>query len=114
MNNYDTLLSALNKGYYLDNFYEISKICKDLSTQNTQDAWIFFIFDKLFCDLAYDWEDRLVKASEAENLEKSISPPIKEIIINLKERKSISKTVNNVNILVLAFSHYMSINYDNI
>ena len=114
MNNYDTLLSVLNKGLYIDNFYEITKICKDLSTQNTQYAWVFFIFNKLFYDLAYDWEDRPVKVSEGDYLEKNISPSIKEIIKNLKEEKSISQIVNNVNILVLNFYKYMSINFDNI
>ena len=108
MNNYDTLLSALDKGLYLDNSLEMIKICQDLSNQNTQYAWVFFIFNTLFDDIIYNLEDRPVKVSEVDYLEKNISPHIKAIIGHLIARDSISQIADQVNILVLNFPNYLT------
>lgn len=108
MNNYDMLLSELDKGLYVDNISDMIKICNILSIQNAQYVCVFFIFKTLFYDLIHNMEDRPVKASEIEYLENNISPHIKAIIENLRAHNSISLIIDQVNSLVLAFPNYLT------
>ena len=77
MNNYIKLEKKLDKGLYIQNIYEMVKICKKLSKTNLLP---FYVIQSLLLDVAKEWDGESVTVEQTQFVEENINKPIKKIL----------------------------------
>lgn len=79
MTNLQVLREKLEKGFYVDNLYEMARLCKTMALESNNPA-PFFIMQKIFSGIADYWEDRPVVVEEAKLVEGELLKSIKGLV----------------------------------
>ena len=69
------LRKGLNKGFYVDNLYEMARLCNDMALES-KNPTPFFIMRKIFLGIANYWEERPVIVEEAKFVEVELKKTI--------------------------------------
>ena len=100
--NLQQLREKLEKGFYLDNLYEMASLCKDLTVGAVSPA-PFFIMENIFSGIAKYWEDRPVIVEEAKLVEGEMIKPLKDLIGGIEANASGEQMVYLLNKAVSAY-----------
>jgi len=101
--NLQQLREKLEKGFYVDNLYEMARLCKNLAL-DCQFPAPFFVMRHIFLGIAKYWEDRPVIVEEAKLVEVEITKPLKDLISGIEANASSEQMFHLLN---KAVSSYM-------
>lgn len=90
------LRERLDKGFYVDNLYEMVRICKSLALE-TSSPTPFFVMRQIFLNIANYWEDRPVIVEEAKLVEVEIIKPMMNLIETIEAKGSNDQIYNFLN-----------------
>lgn len=96
------LRENLEKGFYLDNLYEMARLCKSLALDTTSPAPFFFMAH-IFLDIARQWEDKPLVVEEAKVVESKITKPLEELIEGIATNASSEEIFTLLNRVVSAY-----------
>lgn len=96
------LRERLAKGFYVDNLYELARVCKKLSLDTSSPA-VFFIMESIFLNVARNWEDRPLPDEEALQVESKLMTPLKELVGALEEDSTNEEVLELLNEVVSAY-----------
>ena len=102
MTNLQQLKEKLERGFYLDNLYEMARLCKGLALDTTSPA-PFFIMEQIFLDIARHWEDKPLIVEEAKLVEVEIIKPLKDLISGIEENVSSEQMVHLMNKVISSY-----------
>ena len=97
------LQEKLEKGFYVDNLYEMARLCKNLALETVNPA-PFFVMRHIFLGIAKYWEDRPVIVEEAKLVETEMIKPLKDVIGGIETNASSEQMFHFLN---KAVSSYM-------
>ena len=100
--NLQQLREKLERGFYVNNLYEMAGLCKNLVLDTVNPA-PFFIMEHIFLDIAKYWEDRPVIVEEAKLVETEMMKPLKELIGGIEANASSEKIAHLMNKVVLSY-----------
>ena len=87
INEFSNLKDNLNKGFFVDNLYEMSRLCDRLA-KDSPDAPVFYVLRSVFLDFAEDWDDRPLLEDKATQVQQIVETPIRNVIEGLDKKKS--------------------------
>ncbi len=96
------LRERLDKGFYVDNLYEMARICKSLALE-TSSPTPFFVMRQIFLNIANYWEDRPVIEEEAKLVEVEIIKPIRELVAAIEAKGSNDQIYNILNRTIASY-----------
>ena len=101
--NLQQLREKLEKGFYVDNLYEMARLCKNLALE-TANPVPFFVIEQIFLGIARHWQDRPVIVEEAKLVEAEMIKPLKDVIGGIEANASSEQMFHFLN---KAVSSYM-------
>ena len=101
--NLQKLREKLERGFYVNNLYDMARLCKSLALDTTNPA-PFFIMENIFPGIAKYWEDRPVIVEEAKLVEVEMTKSLKELMDGIEANASSEQIVHLLN---KAVSSYM-------
>ena len=90
------LREKLDKGFYVDNLYEMAHLCKDMAL-GSQSPVPYFIMQKIFSGIAIYWDDKPVIVEEAKLVEIELKKPLELLIDAIEEEVANSKLMELAN-----------------
>ena len=102
MANLQQLRETLEKGFYLDNLYEMAHLCKTLASDTTYPA-AFFVMKDIFLDIARHWEERALPVDEAKRVEREMAKPLRDLIRGIDTDVSAEVVLDLLNEVVSAY-----------
>jgi len=96
------LQERLEKGFYLDNLYEMAHLCKTLASDTVYLA-VFFVMGDIFLDIARRWEERALPVEEAKRVEWEMTKPLRNLIEGIERNASSEEIMDLLNTLVSAY-----------
>ncbi len=99
MTNLQQLREKLEKGFYLDNLYEMARLCRNLALDTASPA-PFFIMEHIFLDVARHWEDKPLPVEEAKLVESFLLQPLEDLVEGIEADVSSEEVVNLLNRVV--------------
>jgi hypothetical protein len=100
--NLQQLQEKLEKGFYLDNLYEIAHLCKMLASDTIYPA-AFFVMRDIFLNIARRWEERALPVDEAKRVEREMARPLEDLIRGIDADVSPEVVLNLLNGVVSAY-----------
>jgi hypothetical protein len=100
--NLQHLQEKLEKGFYLDNLYEMAHLCKMLASDTICPA-PFFVMRNIFLDIARNWEERALTVEEAKRVEKKMTKPLGDLIEGIEIDSSSEEVLYLLNTLVSTY-----------
>ncbi len=100
--NLQQLRGKLEKGFYLDNLYEMARLYKSLALDTASPA-PFFVMEQVFLGIARDWEDRPLPVDEAKQVEEKILKSLEDFVDGIEENASSEEVSNLLNTVVSAY-----------
>ena len=100
--NLQQLRERLAKGFYVDNLYEMARLCRDLALDTSRPT-PFFVMQHIFSDIAKYWEERPLSVEEAKLVEVEMTKPIKDLIGGIKANASSEQIVHLLNKVVSSY-----------
>jgi hypothetical protein len=100
--NLQQLQEKLEKGFYLDNLYEMARLCKTLAS-NTIYLVEFFVMRDIFLDIARRWEERALPVKEAKRVELEMTKPLGDLIQGIETEASAEVVLDLLNNVVSAY-----------
>lgn len=100
--NLQQLREKLEKGFYLDNLYEMARLCKSLALDTASPA-SFFVMEQVFLGIARDWEDRPLPVEEAKQVEEKVIQTLKDLVDGIGANASSEEVFNLLNMVVSAY-----------
>lgn len=82
--NLQQLGKKLERGFYVDNLYEMAQLCRDLALDATNPT-PFFVMEHIFLGIAKDWEDRPLTVEEAKFVESGMIKSLEELIEGIEK-----------------------------
>ncbi len=95
------LREKLEKGFYLDNLYEMARLCENLEL-DTVSPVPFFVMEQVFLDIARHWEDKPLPVEEAKLVEAKFTKPLEELIEGIRVNASSEEILDLLNRVVSA------------
>lgn len=77
--NLQKLRERLSKEFYIDNLYEMVRLCRSLALDTSYPA-PFFVMEKIFLGVADHWDDRPLTVEEAQKVKSKMIRPLEELI----------------------------------
>lgn len=96
------LRENLKKGFYVDNLYEMSHLCRNLAL-DTASPTPFFVMQYIFSNIARNWEDRPVTVEEAKLVESKMTEPLENLIEGIIADASSAEMFDLLNNVVSAY-----------
>jgi len=103
LTNLQQLRENLEKGFYLDNLYEMARLCRNLALDTASPAPFFFM-ETVFLNIARLWEDIPVPVEKAKQVELKLIKPLEELIEGIEKSASSKEAFNLLNRAVAAYS----------
>jgi len=100
--NLQKLQEKLEKGFYLDNLYEMAHLCKMLASDTIYPA-AFFVMRDIFLDIARRWEERALPVEEAKRVERKMTKPLGDLIQGIETEGSAGGVFDLLNNVVSAY-----------
>ena len=85
--NLQQLREKLEKEFYVNNLYEMARLCKALALDAANPA-SFFVMWHIFSEIAWHWEDKPLSVEEAKFVQVEIAKTIMDIIDAIEEDAS--------------------------
>lgn len=85
MSNVMSLMSALDKGLFLNNLYEMIRICNQLDKNAPLP---FYVLESILSDIARSWDGQAVSVEEVKLAETKLIKPMKHVLDLIKEKAS--------------------------
>lgn len=101
--NLQQLRERLAKGFYVENLYEMARLCRDLALDTSRPT-PFFVMQHIFSDIARYWEDKPIVVEEARLVELEIAKPLEDLISGIEANASNEQIIHLLN---KAVSSYM-------
>ena len=102
MTNLQQLREKLEKGFYLDNLYEMACLCRSLALDTTSPAPFFFM-EHIFLNIARHWEDKPLLVEEARLVESKMIEPLEDLVEGIEAFASSEEVFNLLNRVVSAY-----------
>jgi hypothetical protein len=96
------LREKLEKGFYVDNLYEMARLCKSLALDAINPA-PFFVMRSIFLGIARDWEDRALPVEEAALVASKLMEPLAKLVDGLETNAPSSELYYLLNNAVAAY-----------
>jgi len=103
--NLQQLREKLDKGFYVDNLYEMARLCKSLALETDYPA-SFFIMEQIFKGIAKYWEDKPLIVEEAKLVELEMIKPLKDLIGGIETNASSEQIVHFLNKVVSSYMFF--------
>jgi hypothetical protein len=100
--NLQQLREKLEKGFYLDNLYEMAHLCKSLAL-DTISPVPFFVMEQIFLDIARKWEDIPLTVEEAKLVESKLVNPLEELVEGIEANASNEEIISLMNQVVSTY-----------
>ncbi len=100
--NLQQLQEKLERGFYVDNLYEMASLCKDLALGTTSPA-PYFIKEQIFLRIAENWEERPLSVEEAKLVEVEMIKPLKDLIGGIETSASSEQIIHLLNKTVSSY-----------
>lgn len=81
------LKEKLDKGFFVQNFYDMAQTCESL-VEDKFGGPAFYILRSIFLDIARDWNGRPISVDEATEVKNKLDAPIRELVEVLETRRS--------------------------
>lgn len=94
--NLQQLREKLGRGFYVDNLYEIARLCRSLALETDYPA-SFFIMEQIFKNIAKYWEDKPIIVEEAKLVENEIVKPVNDLIDGIEANASSEQIIELLN-----------------
>ena len=94
--NLQQLREKLDKGFYVDNLYEMARLCRNLALETDNPA-PFFIMEQIFRGIAKYWEDKPIIVEEAKLVENEIVKPVKDLFDGIEANASSEQIIDLLN-----------------
>ena len=102
MANLQQLQDKLEKGLYLENLYEMARLCQALASDTIYRV-AFFVMREIFLDIARGWDERAVPVEEAKRVEQQMLEPIRDLIRGIDRQAADEVILNLLNTVVSAY-----------
>ena len=102
MANLRTLREKLEKGFYVDNLYEMARLCKSMALGSNSPV-PFFIMQKIFSGIADYWDDKPVSVEDAKLVEAELKEPLRHLIDALEDKAENEKIMELADKAVLSY-----------
>ena len=96
------LREKLNRGFYLDNLYEMARICRSMALESENPA-PFFIMQKVFSGIADYWDDGPVDVEEAKLVEIELKESLGKLIEMLESKAKNGEITEMANKVVSSY-----------
>jgi hypothetical protein len=96
------LQGKLDKGFYLENLYEMAHLCNTLASDAVYRA-AFFVMGEIFLDIARRWEERALPVEEAKRVEWEMTKPLGDLIQGIETETSAEVLLDLLNKVVSAY-----------
>ena len=100
--NLQKLREKLDKGFYLNNLYDMARLCKSKAL-DTSSPTPFFVVERVFLGIASHWENRPLTVEEAKEVESKLVRPLEELIRGIEENASSGEILALLNGFVSAY-----------
>lgn len=100
--NLQQLREKLKKGFYVDNLYEMARLCKNLALETANPA-PFFIMEQIFLGIARYWEDKPIIVEEAKLVEVEMIKPLRDLIGGIEANASSEQMFHLLNRVVSSY-----------
>ncbi len=100
--NLQQLREKLGKGFYVDNLYEIARLCRSLALETDNPA-PFFIMGQIFKNIASYWEDKPIIVEEAKLVESKLKKPLEDLVEGIEANDSSEVIFSLLNRVVSAY-----------
>jgi len=100
--NLQQLRETLEKGFYLDNLYEMAHLCKTLASDTIYLA-AFFVMRDIFLGIARRWEERALPVEEAKRVEWEMTKPLGDLIQGIETKVSAEVVLDLLNKVVSSY-----------
>jgi len=102
LTNLQELQERLKKGFYLDNLYEMARICRNLALDTASPAPLF-VMRNIFLDIARHWEDKPLLVEDAKLVEEKMTEPLVDLVEGIEAATSSEEVLNLLNRVVSAY-----------
>jgi len=96
------LREKLERGFYVDNFYEMARLCKDLAL-GTINPVPFFVMEQIFLGIARYWEDKPIIVEEAKLVEVEMIKPLRDLIGAIEVNASSEQMFHLLNKIISSY-----------
>jgi hypothetical protein len=100
------LKEKLEQGFYVDNLYDMARLCKDMAMESKNPA-PFFIMQKIFSGIADYWDNNPIIVEEAKIVEGGVLQGIKELIEGIENNMSGDQMQNIMNKVVSSYLFFL-------
>ena len=100
--NLQPLREKLERGFYINNLYEMAHLCKNLALDTTSPA-PFFVMQHIFLNIARYWEDKPLLVEEAKLVEGEMIKPLKDLINGIEADASSEQIIHLLNKAVSSY-----------
>ena len=90
--NFQLLKEKLGRGFYVDNLYEMARLCNEKVLEN-ENPTPFFILQKIFSGIADYWDKGPVVVENARLVQNELSQHIKSLINAIENHASAEEIV---------------------
>jgi len=94
--NLKPLRERLEQGFYINNLYEMSRLCKALALESNSPA-PFFIMQKVFSGIADYWDEKPVIVEEAKLVQVELAKSLRELIDAIENSATDEQVMNLTN-----------------
>jgi hypothetical protein len=96
------LKERLDKGFYVDNLYEMARICNAMALESKNPA-PFFIMQKIFSGIADYWGEKPVIVEEAKLVQDELFQLVKNLIDVIEENAPAEQIMHITNKVVSSY-----------
>lgn len=100
--NLQQLQEKLAKGFYLNNLYEMARLCKSSALESNSPA-PFFVMQHIFFNIARYWEDKPLPVEEARLVQSEMVKPIEDLISGIEANATSEQTLTLLNKVVSSY-----------
>jgi len=92
----------LDKGFYVNNLYELAKVFGQMSSSTKWPATACFALRQIALIIAYDWDGRPLPTAEAQSVDAQLRPLFSEVLSLMAEDTDVEELYATLDRLVLA------------
>ena len=99
-----TLLeNMLKKGLYINNLYEMARLCG--IAKRKSNTVVFDVLESIFYDLAHNWDERPLPKSEAEFIESKLLNSLLQVVEKVNTGSTEKEILQLLTNIILKYAH---------
>ena len=100
--NLQQLREKLEQGFYVNNLYEMARLCKSLAL-DADNPTPFFVMEQIFLDVARYWEDKPLIVEEAKLVEAEMIKTLRDLIDGIEANASSEQMFHLLNKIISSY-----------